>query len=162
VGVMKYWLVSAMFVGLLSMISVQPVKQETPAFASTWPAHYVVTQDAGGLISQRVHYIEHVAKKVEIYGECNSSCTMLLSVPDVCVHPEARLGFHGPSFFGQPLPSDMFDHWSNVMAKYYPPDIRTQFMKTWRYSQRLHYVSGKYLNDLGFKRCRSIYSASTR
>lgn len=34
--------------------------------------------------------------KVEIKGYCASACTLFLDLPDVCVFPGARLGFHLP------------------------------------------------------------------
>jgi len=60
---------------------------------------YVVKHTAGGgwpAFERRFYAMKN--RPVEIRGKsCLSTCTGWLSHPDVCVEPQTRLGFHGPS-----------------------------------------------------------------
>lgn len=90
------------------------------------PIAQVIDYDRGGGINTRAVQIA-ISGPVEIRGYCASACTMWLS--NGCVWPEARLIFHGP----QQAAPDRFDHWSEVMARHYPPAIRDWFMREGRY-----------------------------
>ncbi|MGR3485111.1 MAG: hypothetical protein ACU0BF_07180 [Paracoccaceae bacterium] len=61
-------------------------------------------------------------------GECNSACTMFLSLPDVCLLPGRRFGFHASNFGG------MFNP---LMTARYPPNIRARFLADWGTRERL-------------------------
>jgi hypothetical protein len=80
----------------------------------------IVRNDRGGIVGNRARQIAQLdaaGRSVEIHGDiCLSSCTMYLGVEDVCVNPKTRFGFHGPSYYGQPLPPKYFDYWSEVIA----------------------------------------------
>ncbi len=64
-------------------------------------------------------------------------------------------GFHGPSYRGKPIMDGNFDHYSEMMAKYYPVAIYPWFMSTARYKLNSDYepVLGKELIRLGFRAC---------
>jgi hypothetical protein len=52
-----------------------------------------IFDDPGGWIGEYV--IEaNITQDVEILGSCLSACTIFLSVSDVCISPDAELGFH--------------------------------------------------------------------
>lgn len=70
-------------------------RSEASATADT----YVVRHTSGGsLAAFENRFIAMKNQPVEIRGPvCLSSCTMWLSHPSVCVDPETKLGFHGPS-----------------------------------------------------------------
>ena len=94
----------------------------------------VITNDQGGFVGPRAAYVATLGnREVRIEGTCVSACTMYLAAPNVCVTRDARLGFHGPSFFGADLPPADFDYWSRVLARHYPPAIADWFMTTARY-----------------------------
>ena len=118
----------------------------------------VVGNDRGGYVGQRateIDWLRAQGSRVEIRGNiCYSTCTMYLGAGDVCVSPATTFGFHGPSRNGSPLPPQQFDHWSQVMARYYPAGLREWFMATGRYEQTgLYRISGSELIRMGLPSC---------
>ncbi|SFP42191.1 hypothetical protein [Tranquillimonas alkanivorans] len=143
-------------VGVLSVAA--SVAAFVPAGTEAQNAPLVVSTDRGGVIGERVTAIDRIRalrQRVEIRGPlCLSSCTMLLGAGDVCVDPDAKLGFHGPSLYGRPLTEDQFDYWSEIMATYYPEPLRRWFMKEARFRIAGYYtVTGENVIELGVKRC---------
>ena len=63
------------------------------------PAHEVIRDNPGGdildFIKER-EVMKRSGKQYVIRGYCGSACTMFLSLPNVCVHPDAQIGFHWP------------------------------------------------------------------
>lgn len=131
------------------------------ASASVAPAQsgaFIVGNDRGGIIGNRaaeVQRLNNAGRRVEIRGRiCLSSCTMYLGAGDVCVSPDTRFGFHGPSYYGQPLLPQHFEFWSEVLASHYPPTIRNWFMSTARHKQSGYYtVRGTELIRHGIPSC---------
>ncbi len=107
----------------------------------------VIGNDRGGIIGTRVDEISRLIsakRRVEIRGRiCLSSCTMYLGAGDICVDPNTRFGFHGPSYYGQPLQPEYFEYWSDVIASHYPPTIQRWFMT------RARYETQSYITLLG-------------
>lgn len=96
-----------------------------------------ITRDMGGSVRERIMQVSDLSAKgteVRIVGTCISACTLLLGVPNACVTPTARLGFHGPSTRkrGLPLPRAEYERVSAQMASLYPPQIGDWFMNTAR------------------------------
>lgn len=61
------------------------------------PAAIVITDDSGGIVSRYIDAAKlYSAQKrhVEIRGSCRSACILALSVPDVCVWPDAIIKAH--------------------------------------------------------------------
>lgn len=121
-------------------------------------AVYIVNNDRGGIIGTRAAEIRRLnssGQRVEIRGQvCLSSCTMYLGAGDVCVSPDTRFGFHGPSYYGKPLEPRYFDYWSDVLADHYPAPLRKWFMSTARYRQTGYYtILGAELIRLGVEAC---------
>ncbi len=122
-------------------------------------ARTVIDNDPGGPIEQRLQQIKRLRSegaKVEIRGFCASSCTMLIGLPNACVRPGSRLGFHGPSsaIYGLGLPPDEFDYWSRIMANHYPNRMRSWFMSSARNELLgLHTISGRDAIKMGARPC---------
>ena len=119
---------------------------------------YIVRNDRGGIVGDRAEEIRRLkstGRRVEIQGDiCLSSCTMYLGAGDVCVNPNTRFGFHGPSYYGKPLPPEYFDYWSDVIAEHYPKPVRDWFMQTGRHRINGYYtIRGTELIRLGMPAC---------
>lgn len=103
-----------------------------------------VTRDMGGSVRERIVQVKSLSQsgaQVRILGTCISACTLLLGVPNACVSPNARLGFHGPGtrHNGLPLPRAEYERVSLQMASLYPPQIRSWFMA------RARKITGDYI-----------------
>jgi len=61
-------------------------------------------------------------------GECHSSCTILMSLPNACLLPGRRFGFHSSNFGGVANP---------VLRKYYRAGILERFDQEWSQSRRM-------------------------
>jgi len=60
------------------------------------PAPVVVYKDVGGLVSDYEAFTERYRREnreVRLH-ECRSACTLALSLPNVCVYPDAKVKFH--------------------------------------------------------------------
>ena len=117
----------------------------------------IVTSDRGGYLAARsdeINRMRAIGQRVELRGTCLSACTMYLSLPNICVAPNAVFGFHGPSKSGTPLPQRDFDYWSGVMAANYSEPLRSWFMTEARYMINGYYqMSGAQLIAMGYPRC---------
>lgn len=120
-----------------------------------------VGNDHGGSVAERITQINRIratGTRVEIRdGYCQSACTMYLGLNNVCVGPSARFGFHGPAInarAGLAMMPDEFEYWSQLMANYYPPQLRGWFLSTARYEIfGIIDVSGAELIRLGIPEC---------
>lgn len=117
----------------------------------------IIAHDRGGLLGQRSAEVRQIAQsgqRVELRGTCLSACTLYLGVPDVCVAPGARFGFHGPSWHGTPLIASEFERWSQLMASHYREPLRSWYLQTARHRITGHYeLSGASLIGMGYARC---------
>ena len=60
------------------------------------PAPVIVYKDVGGLVSEyeaQTEIYRRDNREVRLH-ECRSACTMALSLPNVCVYPDAQVKFH--------------------------------------------------------------------
>jgi hypothetical protein len=118
-----------------------------------------IRNDLGGAVSQRIAKVEQLraaGTRVRIIGTCVSACTLYLGLPNTCVVPTARLGFHGPStrLKGIPLPRQEFERVSRQMATYYPGQLRGWFMSEARMRTASYYtISGAQAIAMGAKAC---------
>lgn len=121
------------------------------------PRTVVVSFDMGGSLQARQTEIRRMrqrGQRVEILGRCYSACTMYLGLPNVCVGPDAVLGFHGPRGAFGTLPQDAFEHWSRIMSRSLRQPLQTWFMMQARYvAQGTLFVSGAKLIEMGYVRC---------
>lgn len=118
----------------------------------------VVGNHRGGLLRGMLAEIEEIRQSgtsVEIRGRvCQSTCTMYLGAPKVCVMPDTRFGFHGPSSYGRALEPNVFNQASRVIASHYPPAIRDWYMSEARHRiQRLSVLRGAELIRHGVAEC---------
>lgn len=143
-------------IGIALMLPVVWMAGVVPVAAQTANA-IIVRSDRGGYIGQRDRQISALraqGTRVELQGTCLSSCTMYLSLPNVCISPKAVFGFHGPSRNGEALSPTDFDRWSQVMARHYREPIRSWFMNEARYTVSGYYrLSGSQLISMGYPSC---------
>jgi len=138
----------------IALVLRTPFVAAQPAAVSTM----IVSFDMGGSIQSRqteVRKLRRTGQRVEIIGRCYSACTMYLGLSNVCVAPNAVLGFHGPKGVAGSLASDVFDHWSQVMARNMRKPLQVWFMKHARYVRSgVLKVSGSTLINIGYSRCQ--------
>ena len=135
--------------------------------ASTYSGHKIQTlpdgirvhNDPGGHVTTRINEIRELnarGDRVEIVGTCASACTLYLGADNVCISPNAMLGFHGPRS-GKPggkLTLIQFERASARMASMYPDWIKAWFMEEARYVQyKAMWLSGDSLIRSGYASC---------
>lgn len=107
------------------------------------PQTLTIYVDLGGSIDSygdRIDDIPH--KAVRIVGTCESSCTMFLGLPNVCIADSAILGFHGPSSdtrFDDPV---YMRGLAYKIAARYPQDLKQPFLDRWSRTQRMTWFTG--------------------
>lgn len=109
------------------------------------PPAIIIQDDRGGLIGDymlRVMQAKAIHAKVEIRGKCYSSCTLWTSLPDVCVGPQAQLGFHSAS-----IPST-----DGVLIAYYPQSINQWLKKRGGLNSNIKFLAAPALQTM-FKEC---------
>ncbi|MGH1356995.1 MAG: hypothetical protein ACRBBS_18245 [Thalassovita sp.] len=137
-------------VSLLFGVPPQAIAIDSPA--------YVVMNDHGGDVETRIKEIKFVANhysRIEIKGGvCLSSCTMFLGLPQTCINPKTKFGFHGPTDSGRPLTNERFDYWSAQIAAHYPANLERWYMSKARYLLKGYYcLTGAQLIKMGVRRC---------
>ncbi len=89
---------------------------------------------------------------------------MYLALDNVCVAPDAVLGFHGPRGLLGGLQRDVFEHWSQVMAAHLREPLRGWFLRHGRHIRHgLALMRGSTLIAMGYAPCdrpARRYSAS--
>jgi hypothetical protein len=150
-------LVAAAIGPLVTILTSMPFAQ-AQAVAPVRSAPLIVRNDRGGRISPRVKEIAELRRSgrpVEIRGAvCLSTCTMFLGLPQTCLEPGTRFGFHGPSKNGRRLSARDFDYWSQIIAAHYPKPLRDWYMTTGRLRiNGYHELNGRALIELGLERC---------
>lgn len=122
----------------------------------------VVSRDLGGMYLERLSTINGIAlsgQTVEIKGTCASACTLFLTLEDnTCVHPRARLGFHGPQMYIQGrlinVPEPERTRVVKLVAAHYPPAFRAWFMDNAAHlSGEFVWMTGAEAIALGAKPC---------
>lgn len=119
----------------------------------------VIRHDRGGPVSERIEQLRGLAAhgtRVRIVGTCLSACTLYLGLPNACVAPDARLGFHGPAtrLQGIPLPREEFERISHLMAAHYPLPIRRWFLAKARFTTAGYVtISGRQAIAMGARAC---------
>lgn len=90
---------------------------------------YVIRNDGGGqLISAETDraVLKLWGGPVRIEGYCNSACLMFTTLPNACLAPGLKLGFHGANvnvgFVGNPQ-----------ITKYLRGDVKRRFVEEWQH-----------------------------
>jgi hypothetical protein len=118
----------------------------------------VVENDRGGLLLKRLAQIRALRQSgqpVRITGGiCYSTCTMLVGLPQTCITPDVRFGFHGPSSHGRALTPETFERASEIIASFYPKPLRRWYMSKGRYRiHGLYHIDGTQMIRLGVPAC---------
>jgi hypothetical protein len=131
----------------------------TAASAQTVLIYY----DGGGVLQERIDMIKEYDRngtRVEIRGNCKSACTLFLGLRNVCVAPDALISFHGPMYQDRKKMSDeKFEHYSTIIADFYPKGIDSWFMKTARYvigGKNFLTIKGSEMFKYGVRECPTI------
>lgn len=112
-----------------------------------------VTLDTGGPVAARLDEMRGM-DGVRIEGTCLSACTLYLGLPETCVLPSARLGFHSPSTrSGILLPPGEWDRVTRLMAEQYPAPLADWFLREARHHTELVPLSGAQAISLGARPC---------
>lgn len=119
----------------------------------------IIANDRGGSLKTRYLQIDSLyrsGREVRIVGpRCESSCTLYLGLDNVCISPDVRFGFHGPSLYGVlPLSKAKFENLSITMSTFYPEPVRSWFLNEARHSTtKMAYLTGDYFLSLGYRKC---------
>lgn len=112
-----------------------------PSAALTRPL--VIHDDRGGNVLQMIqrrNELEASGRPVRISGRCNSACTMLVTLPNACLAPDASVGFHAPRLPGTEIIPPIVDQ---LMAMHYRGGIRERWNAEWRHSLTIHSISAR-------------------
>ncbi|RNF34950.1 hypothetical protein [Paracoccus methylarcula] len=102
-----------------------------------------VVNDKGGNVLEMVKLRERLArsgKRVRIRGYCRSACTMLITMPNACLGPYARIGFHAPRI---PNTSIIPPYVDQIMGSYYRNGIRQRWFGGWNRSLNMTVISAR-------------------
>lgn len=111
----------------------------------------IIRNDGGGNITDyRARRVELAKADIVIIAEkCLSACAIFTTLPNACVMPDARIGFHGT----QPksgVPS--IDLWLDMrMGEFFRGEVRRKFETEWRHlggRDQFHMVRGIELKQL--------------
>lgn len=116
-----------------------------------------IIDDSGGHVGDYIHRrkaLDELSEPVRILGRCLSACTLLLRARDVCVAPNAQLGFHAP-WDDHGVHPEAVDY----MASAYKPALRKLFYAHVRNGGGVSHgpylmLSGRQLATLGYSLCR--------
>lgn len=117
-----------------------------------------VTDNRGGNVVQMIRYREQLArsgKTVRIRGYCRSACTILTTLPNACLGPKARIGFHAPRLPGTQIIPPYVDQ---IMGEYYRGGIRDRWFGGWNRSMSMNVITAQeYVRlDPQAKICESL------
>jgi hypothetical protein len=135
------------------LVSISAALCATPAFAVGSSLPY----SGGGPIGVRdiVRQYNQSGEPFRIEGRCQSSCTMLLAIKNVCVDPAATLLFHAalfPNERGQKPPPAR----QAAMLNSYNAKLRNYLVKNgYVDSFEFHAISGRdIIQTFGYRACK--------
>ncbi len=148
--------ISGLWIGFAQAQDAVPIALTVPGHQSGAPL--IIRNDRGGPVGMRAREISALQQSnrhVELRGRvCLSSCTMYLALDRVCVSAATTFGFHGPSYYGRPLSSRDFEHWSQVIASHYPARLKRWYLETGRHRNSGYYrIKGRKLIEMGVAPC---------
>ena len=100
---------------------------------------------------QRINQLCAEERPVEIRGGvCFFTCTLYLALPNTCVSPSTKFGFHEPSAYGRALAPATFNRASRIITSHYPAALSRWYMKTGRFKIRSVYrVKSRKIVEMG-------------
>ncbi|MDO5620484.1 MAG: hypothetical protein Q4G24_03335 [Paracoccus sp. (in: a-proteobacteria)] len=122
---------------MVEQLTAQP--QVAPVQAGADPI--VMTNNHGGNVMQMVSTRNQLAqsgREVQLRGACSSACTILITLPNACLGPNARIGFHAPRLPGTQVIPPMVDQ---IMAQYYRNGILDRWNNEWKAKLDMTYIS---------------------
>lgn len=126
---------------LAACVTEAPAERVTPVRSSADPI--VIRNDDGGNVTGyilRRNELASSGRRVVFRGYCASACTMLITIPNACLAPDATVGFHAPHFIGSGKPAPMINQ---LMAQYYRNGILQKWNSTWSKSLKMQVISAK-------------------
>ncbi|MDB6177254.1 hypothetical protein PAF17_06995 [Paracoccus sp. Z330] len=102
-----------------------------------------IINDKGGNVmemAQRRSKLARSGKQVRIRGYCRSACTMLITLPNACIGPKARIGFHAPRIPNTTIIPPIVDQ---IMGNYYRNGIRAKWYGGWNRSIDMNVISAR-------------------
>lgn len=100
-----------------------------------------VMNDSGGNVlqmAQRRADLARSGKEVRIRGYCRSACTMLITLPNACLGPGARIGFHAPRIPNTTIIPPLVDQ---IMGDTYRNGIRDRWFAGWNRSLEMQVIT---------------------
>ena len=99
------------------------------------PTAIVITEDGGGLVEkyrEAAYQYRLEGRQVKILGSCRSACILALSVPDVCVGPEAVImAHHAYGLYSGKIKPDttkaILDELPDNISRVIGPNIRKEY-----------------------------------
>lgn len=128
-----------------------------PDFIDVW-------NDKGGNVLdmvQRRNELARSGKTVRIRGYCRSACTMLITMPNACLGPWAKIGFHAPRIAGTTIIPPFVDQ---IMGNYYRNGIRKRWFAGWNRSLNMTVITAReYVRlDPQTRLCKSLLPENQR
>lgn len=121
----------------------QPVTRQPAARQPAAQKPIVIADNRGGNVLamiQRRNELERWGGPVEIRGYCGSACTMLITLPNACLGPNASVGFHAPRLPGTTI---IPPHVDAIMANYYRNGIKARWNREWKHSLEIRRISAR-------------------
>lgn len=143
-----------MLLAALAALAAAPLE----ARAAPPPGTIDIWNDKGGNVMrmvQRRAELEASGKRVRIRGYCRSACTILITLPNACLGPGAKVGFHAPRIPGTTIIPPIVDE---IMGSYYRGGIRARWFGGWNRSTKMQVITAHdYVRlDPQTKICRDI------
>lgn len=114
--------------------------------------YHIIRDHGGNLMSYQLEY--SLYEKIAIEGECDSACTLALGHKDnVCVTPNARLGFHSaywPTKKGGRGKTSFIG--TTALWNAYPAAVQKELGGLF---PKIRYLSGRQLIALGVRQCQA-------
>lgn len=105
----------------------------------------VISNDGGGqLISAEADRakLKSWGGEVQLRGYCASACVIFTTLPNACLGPNARIGFHSANLSVPFLIGDA------QMSRYLRGEIKKNYDRTWSKSSDMHWISAKEYVEL--------------
>ncbi|MFC0199535.1 hypothetical protein [Paracoccus rhizosphaerae] len=131
----------------LSLILIAALAAATPALSQEGirrAGPFIdVWNNRGGNVLQMVQTRADLARsgrQVRIRGYCRSACTILTTMPNACLGPHARIGFHAPRIPNTQIIPPYVDQ---IMGNFYRAGIRDRWFGGWNRSMEMQIVSAR-------------------
>ncbi len=102
---------------------------------------YIIKKDGGGqIISAEADraMLKRWGGPVKIRNYCASACVIFTTLPNACIAPNAKIGFHSSDVNVGPVGNPQ-------MARYLRGGVKERFLAEWQFvpSDKIHWVSAR-------------------